>query len=156
MAPLNYLISQFFNALIPIGIFVIMPIITVKMITRERIKRDNMRKDIILAAMEKNTDIDIEEMMKKLNGPKKLIKEKQLTKLLIGSILVIFSILVYVAMAILMKIEGFDNATFIGLSIVAVPPLAIGIALLLNYFIGKKMLANEIEAEERAKVSGKA
>ena len=31
----------------------------------------------------------------------------------------------------------------------AAPALAVGISFLLNYFIGKKMLAKEIEAEEK-------
>ena len=84
----DYVINDLINALIPIGICVVLPIIVVRLITRERINRDNMRKDIILAAIEKNTDIDVEEMMKKLNGPKKLLKEKLMTKLLVGSVMI--------------------------------------------------------------------
>lgn len=144
-----YVINNLINALIPISICVVLPIIVVKLITRERINRDNMRKDIILAAMEKNTDIDVEEMMKKLNGPKKLLKEKLMTKLLIGSVLIIFSILVYVAMTVYMIYMGFERNMFIALSLAAVPALAIGIGFLINYFIGKKMLAKEMEAEEQ-------
>lgn len=144
----GYVFNNLVNALIPIGICVVLPIIVVGLITRERINRDNMRKDIILAAMEKNADIDIEEMMKKLNGPKKLLKEKLMMKLLIGSILVSFSILVYVAMAVYIWIYEFNEQMFITLSFAAVPSLTIGIAFLINYFIGKKMLAKEIEAEE--------
>ena len=60
--------------LVPRAICVVLPIAIVWMTTRARIKRDNLRKEIILAAMEKNSDIDIEEMMKKLNRPKKLLK----------------------------------------------------------------------------------
>ena len=52
--------------LVPIAICVVLPIAIVWMTTRTRIKRDNLRKEIILAAMEKNSDIDIEEMTKKL------------------------------------------------------------------------------------------
>lgn len=146
---IEYVINNLVNALVPIGICVVLPIIVVRLITRERINRDNMRKDIILAAMEKNTDIDVEEMMKKLNGPKKLLKEKLMTKLLFGSVLVCFSILVYVAMIVYMCLFEFDKSMFIALSFAGVPSLAIGIAFLINYFIGKKMLTNEIEAEER-------
>lgn len=146
---IEYVINNLVNALVPIGICVVLPIIVVRLITRERINRDNMRKDIILAAMEKNTDIDVEEMMKKLNGPKKLLKEKLMTKLLFGSVLVSFSILVYVAMIVYMCLFEFDKSMFIALSFAGVPSLAIGMAFLINYFIGKKMLSNEIEAEER-------
>lgn len=140
------------DTIVPICICVILPITVVWLISRSRINRDNMRKDIILAAMEKNDGIDIDDMMKKLNGsnePKKLLKEKLLTKLLVGSTMVGFSIFVYVAMAVYMWFNGYEGQMFIALSFAAVPALAIGIAFLINYFIGKKMLAKEMEAEEQ-------
>lgn len=142
--------------LVPIAICVVLPIAIVWMTTRARIKRDNLRKEIILAAMEKNSDIDIEEMTKKLNGPKKLLKEKLLTRLLFGSIFVGLGILIYVAMAVYMCIsKQLDTDMFIGYSIVAVPSLAVGTAFLTNYFAGKNMLAKEMKAEGNVKTSEK-
>ena len=141
--------------LVPIAICVVLPIAIVWMTTRARITRDNLRKEIILAAMEKNSDIDIEEMMKKLNRPKKLLKEKLIMRLLCGSMFVGFGILTYVALAVYMCIFGQDTNMFIGLSFVAVPSLAVGIAFLINFFVGKNMLAKEMEAERDAKTSEK-
>lgn len=151
----DYVIVGLISSLTPMALGVILPTVIVWMITRARIKRDNLRKEIILAAMEKNSDIDIEEMMKKLNGPKKLLKEKLLTRLLFGSIFVGLGILIYVAMAVYMRIFGQDTNMFIGLSFVAVPSLAVGIAFLINFFVGKNMLAKEMEAERDAKTSEK-
>lgn len=148
---IDYVIGKLVHAIIPISICVILPITIVRLIIRERINRDNTRKDIILAAMEKNTDIDIEGMMKKLNGAnesKKLLREKLLTKLLVGSIMVGFSVFVYVSMAVHMWFKGYDGQMFIALSFAAVPALAIGVAFLINYYVGKNMLAKEMEAEE--------
>lgn len=105
--------------------------------------------------MEKNSDIDIEEMMKKLNRPKKLLKEKLIMRLLCGSMFVGFGILTYVALAVYMRIFGQDTNMFIGLSFVAVPSLAVGIAFLINFFVGRNMLAKEMEAERDAKTSEK-
>lgn len=141
--------------LVPIAICVVLPIAIVWMTTRARIKRDNLRKEIILAAMEKNSDIDIEEMMKKLNRPRKLLKEKLIMRLLCGSMFVGFGILTYIALAVYMCIFGQDTNMFIGLSFVAVPSLAVGIAFLINFFVGKNMLAKEMEAERDAKTSEK-
>lgn len=141
--------------LVPIAICVVLPIAIVWMTTRARIKRDNLRKEIILAAMEKNSDIDIEEMMKKLNRPKKLLKEKLIMRLLCGSMFVGFGILTYVALAVYMRIFGQDTNMFIGLSFVAVPSLAVGIAFMINFFVGRNMLAKEMEAERDAKTSEK-
>ena len=141
--------------LVPIAICVVLPIAIVWMTTRTRIKRDNLRKEIILAAMEKNSDIDIEEMMKKLNRPKKLLKEKLIMRLLYGSIFVGFGILTYVALAVYMCIFRPDKDMFAVLSLLAVPSLAVGIAFLINFFVGKNMLAKEMEAERDAKTSEK-
>lgn len=141
--------------LVPIAICVVLPIAIVWMTTRARIKLDNLRKEIILAAMEKNSDIDIEEMTKKLNRPRKLLKEKLIMRLLYGSIFVGFGILTYIALAVYMCIFGQDTNMFIGLSFVAVPSLAVGIAFLINFFVGKNMLGKEMEAERDAKTSEK-
>ena len=141
--------------LVPIAICVVLPIAIVWMTTRTRIKRDNLRKEIILAAMEKNSDIDIEEMTKKLNRPRKLLKEKLIMRLLYGSIFVGFGILTYVALAVYMCIFRPDKNMFVGFSQLAVPSLAVGIAFLINFFVGKNMLAKEMEAERDAKTSEK-
>lgn len=141
--------------LVPIAICVVLPIAIVWMTTRTRIKRDNLRKEIILAAMEKNSDIDIEEMTKKLNRPRKLLKEKLIMRLLYGSIFVGFGILTYVALAVYMCIFRPDKNMFVVFSQLAVPSLAVGIAFLINFFVGKNMLAKEMEAERDAKTSEK-
>ncbi len=141
--------------LVPIAICVVLPIAIVWMTTRTRIKRDNLRKEIILAAMEKNSDIDIEEMTKKLNRPRKLLKEKLIMRLLYGSIFVGFGILTYVALAVYMCIFRPDKNMFVVFSQLAVPSLAVGIAFLINFFVGKNMLGKEMEAERDAKTSEK-
>lgn len=141
--------------LVPIAICVVLPIAIVWMTTRTRIKRDNLRKEIILAAMEKNSDIDIEEMTKKLNRPRKLLKEKLIMRLLYGSIFVGFGILTYVAMAVYMCIFRPDKNMFVVFSQLAVPSLAVGIAFLINFFVGRNMLAKEMAAERDAKTSEK-
>ncbi len=141
--------------LVPIAICVVLPIAIVWMTTRARIKRDNLRKEIILAAMEKNSDIDIEEMTKKLNRPRKLLKEKLIMRLLYGSIFVGFGILTYVALAVYMCIFRPDKNMFVVFSQLAVPSLAVGIAFLINFFVGRNMLTKEMEAERDAKTSEK-
>ena len=141
--------------LVPIAICVVLPIAIVWMTTRARIKRDNLRKEIILPAMEKNSDIDIEEMTKKLNRPRKLLKEKLIMRLLYGSIFVGFGILTYVALAVYMCIFRPDKNMFVVFSQLAVPSLAVGIAFLINFFVGRNMLTKEMEAERDAKTSEK-
>lgn len=48
-----------------------------------------------------------------------------------------------------MNVEDFNRDMFIGLSFIAVPSLGIGLAFLINYYVGRKVLKEEIEAEAR-------
>lgn len=147
-----------YECILPIGICIVLPIIVVGLISYTRIRRDNARRDIVLHALDKNAEIDVEELVRKMNRYDKLLKEKLLRKLLFGSVFVIFGLLVYISMVMYMCLDSkmFVGTMFVEFSFVAIPALAIGVAFLMNYYVGKKMLANEIEAEERAKVSGKA
>lgn len=147
-----------YECILPIGICIVLPIIVVGLISYTRIRRDNARRDIVFHALDKNAEIDVEELVRKMNKYDKLLKEKLLRKLLFGSVFVIFGLLVYISMVMYMCLDSkmFVGTMFVEFSFVAIPALAIGVAFLMNYYVGKKMLANEIEAEERAKVSGKA
>ncbi len=135
--------------LIPLGCGCVLPILVVWFAIRSRMNETNKRTEIVLAAIEKNPEMDIEELMKKISPKKKLIKEKLLSKLLWGSL----STMLGLGLAGFGAYLGYtstggsdDPLTSIcfGLTL-----LAIGIAFLINYYVGKKMLANEMEAEEK-------
>ena len=44
-------------------------------------------------------------------------------------------------------IGHFDRDMFIGMSFAAVPSLGVGLAFLVNYFVGRKVLKQEMESE---------
>ena len=98
--------------LVPIACGCILPIFAIWMGVRRKINETNQRTQIVLAAIEKNPDMDLEELMKKISPQKNSNDLRML----------------YLAGAIL---------------------LAVGIAFLISYSKGKKMLAKEIEAEEK-------
>lgn len=130
--------------LVPIGICVALPISIVYLILKRKIISENNKKGIILAALEKNADVNIEELVKKTSAPDKLLKEKLLKKLQWG------------LMTIVLSIGLFIYAIFVGDAgelklyvICSVALLAIGVSLLFTYLMGKKMLAKEMEAEEQ-------
>lgn len=132
--------------LVPIGICVALPISIVYLILKRKIISENNKKEIILAALEKNADVNIEELVKKTSAPDKLLKEKLLRKLQWGLMAVVLGIglLIY---AILI---GNSLAVYLQLYVVGcVAILAIGVSLLFTYLMGKKMLAKEMEAEEQ-------
>ncbi len=149
--------QNLFQLLVPIAICCVLPIMIVWLNNRRRIIENNSRTQIVLAAMEKNSDVDIEQLLKKMapTQKKKLLKEKLLTKLLWGCI----TLLLGVGLAIFCLCTSFgggmtpSNLWFSGF--MSAIMIAVGIAFLINYFIGKKMLAKEIEAEQN-KLSAQA
>ena len=141
--------------LVPIFCGCILPIMIVWLNNRRRIIENNSRTQIVLATMEKNPGMDIDEMLKKMAPKQKLLKEKMLAKLLWGCI----TLLLGVGLAIFCLCTSFgggmtpSNLWFSGF--MSAIMIAVGIAFLINYFIGKKMLAKEIEAEQN-KLSAQA
>ena len=132
------------------GIFVVLPVIIVALVTRAITNATNKRAEIALAAIEKNSDVNLEEFFKKMNPPRRSIKERLLDKLLWGCIFTLFGAGIYVAILVYhMNVEDFNRDMFIGLSFIAVPSLGVGLAFLINYYVGRKVLKEEIEAEAR-------
>lgn len=134
-----------------LGIFVVLPIIIVALVARAKTNATNKRAQIALAAIEKNTDVNLEEFFKKMNSSQRGIKERLLDRLLCGCIFTFFGAGIYVALAMygLIIDDKIIADTFFGLSFVAVPSLGVGLAFLINYFVGKRVLKQEIEAESQ-------
>ena len=116
---------------------------------RESMNKTNQRTQIVLAAIEKNPDMDIEELMKKISPKRKLLKEKLLSKLLWGSIVALLGISILVYGLLVDYRGGMNPNDLIRIYFAGGILLAVGIAFLVNYCLSKKMLAKEIEAEEK-------
>ena len=113
--------DELFALLIPLGCGCVLPILVIWLTIRKEMNETNTRTKIVLAAIEKTPDMNIA-----ILGPG-----------LIG-------------LGIYLKIEGMgrpkDPLVAICFGVVL---LAVGIAFLVNYYMGRKMLAKEIEAEEK-------
>ena len=144
----NVIWVEFINMLPIILCGCVLPIIFIWMETRRKMNETNARTQIVTAAIEKNPDMDVEELLKKISPKKKLLKEKLLTKLLWGFITSLLGIGLIV-LGIYMKSSGLgidvDIQTALCFGLIL---LAIGAAFIINYGVGRKMLAKEIEAEE--------
>ena len=104
---------------------------------------------IVTTAIEKHPDMDVEELMKKISPKQKLLKEKLLSKLLWGCIAAIMGVgLLALGICIKTQDDYCSNDEFIVPICFGVILLGIGAAFIINYGVGKKMLAKEIEAEE--------
>ena len=129
--------------LIPIGVAVVLPVAIVAIVFKSALASDRNRKEIILAALEKNPDIDVEQLMKNLKKSEKLIKEKLLARLERGCLCCLMGV-AFMVLYFFLGVQGEDFITVVGAALIA-----IGIAFLISYFVGRRMLAKEMLAEER-------
>ena len=139
--------------LIVLGCGCVLPIMVVWLIIRESMNKTNQRTQIVLAAIDKNPDMDIEELMKKISPKKKLLKEKLLSKLLWGGIIAFMGIALLGYCIVQGYVGGMPTAALQQFSLFGAVLLGIGIAFLINYYVGRKLLAKEINAEEKLLVS---
>ena len=122
---------------------VVLPIAIVAIVFRSALASERNRKEIVLAALEKNPDIDVEQLMKNLKKSEKLIKEKLLARLERGCLCCLMGV-AFMVLYFFLGVQGEDFITVVGAALIA-----IGIAFLISYFVGRRMLAKEMLAEER-------
>lgn len=137
--------QQILGVLWLIGCSTVLPIIIIWLVTRKQINETNKRTEIIMSALEKNPDVNVAEWLDKLASENKgkLLKEKLMTKLTWGIICLILGIgtIIYgVCFSLVYSMPTFLCGGAL---------LAVGIALLVSFFFGKKFLAKEIEAESK-------
>ena len=128
--------------LIPIGVAVVLPVAIVAIVFKSALASDRNRKEIILAALEKNPNLDVEDLVKRMKKSNKLIKEKLLARLEHGCLCCLMGVafvLLYFFLSVQKEI----------LLIVGTALIAIGIAFLVSYFVGRRMLKKEMEAEQQ-------
>lgn len=128
--------------LIPLGVAVVLPITIVAIVFKSVLASERNRKEIILAALEKNPNLNVEDLVKRMKKSEKLIKEKLLAKLQRGCLCCLMG----VALVLLYFFLSVQNEFFI---IAGTALIAIGIAFLVGYFVGRRMLAQEMEAEQQ-------
>ena len=144
---MNYVILiSIIKSLVPIACGVVLPIVMVWLYYRDEQLKATKRSEIVMAAIEKNPEVDVQEFLNKLNPPKLSYKEKMLKimhyEVLWGTICFIGGIVtisVIIALSILqVYIEGF----FPIVSMFGIVPLAVGCGLLAAYNNAKKTLEN--------------
>ena len=136
-------------ALVPMVLGCIALIVVIGLIIRYKRNETDKRTQVALAAIEKNPDMDIEEFLKKVTPKQKSLKEKLVNKLQWGTMISLVG-LVFIGFGAYIGYEGgWDADDPVVATVFGSIILAVGIAFFINYMIAKKMLAKEIEAEER-------
>ena len=140
-----FLIQEFGDIIKPICIFVVLPIVLVLFYLRNKRYESEKRTEIVMAAIEKNGEIDVQEFFKNLNKPRKTAREKLVMQLhwevLLGSIFTIFGLVVFIALGVLIGFGITKGDDVIAMSCcLGIPALALGAGLLIAYFSGRKRM----------------
>lgn len=128
--------------LVPIGVAVVLPIAVVAIVFKSVLASERNRKEIILAALEKNPNLDVEDLVKRMKKSEKLLKEKLLARLEHGCLCCLMGV-AFVLLSFFLSVQN----EFLIISGAAL--IAVGIAFLVGYFVGRRMLAQEMEAEQQ-------
>ena len=139
------------GTLVPLGICVVLPVLIVWLVTRTRQNETNKKTEIMLKAIESGATIDAN-FFKDAHKQQKSTKERLLNRLIWGCATSILG----AGLAILGIVQWVNwngttsNDSFVVPLIFAGILLAIGIALFIGFFVGRKMLTKEMEAEEKS------
>ena len=135
------------EVLLPICICVVLPVMIVWLVVRARQNETNRKAEIMLKAIENGVPID--PALLNVDNKKKRSIKKDLLEKLNGAC--ITSLMGAAFLVICFFGESWANHFKpTGIYVIAgAVLLAVGIGLFISYFAGKKMLAKEIEAEEK-------
>lgn len=137
--------------IVPLGVVVVLPIAIAYIAYKKKQHETNKRSEIVMAEIEKNSDIDVQEFLSKLNPPQKTYKERMLNRLhqeiLWGTICLIGGAVCTIATVTTNFINGYEGMDIRFLAIFGIVPLATGIGLLVAYKSGKKSLDQVSENE---------
>ena len=130
-----------------IGICVVLPVMLVWLVTRVRRNEIDKKTEVMLKAIESGATID-SDFFKEAPKKRKSTKERLLNRLICGcAASIIGAALTAIGIIPWMTLE---DDYFAPLLIFGGISLAVGIALFIGFFVGRKMLAKEMEAEEKS------
>lgn len=137
--------------LIPIFICVVLPVAIVGIVMAARQNEVKRKTEVMLKAIEAGVPVDTSLLSTKKEKSPKTIKQDLLEKLTSGCILT-FMGTGFLVMGVIPDCAPFIGNSFFSrwLFPAGFVLLAVGISMFISYFVGKKMLAKEIEAEEKA------
>lgn len=142
------------DILMPLGICVVLPVMIVWLVMRTRQNETNKKTEIMLKAIESGATVDTEFFKSQQMG-QKTIKERLLSRLTWGSIFSLIGVVLLVLAIVFANSYApngwnFDNSPAPTFAIIGGISLAIGLALFAAFFVGKKIMAREMEAEAKA------
>ena len=139
------------DILLPIFMCVVMPVAVVWLVMRTKLNETNKMAEIMLKAIEAGVPVDMEQFSKKKTPVS--LKKEMLDKFN-GACIVSLLGVVFLTLGIIARTDPDFKVFRFGPDELMLPAggimMAVGIGLFISYFVSRKMLAKEIEAEEKA------
>ena len=138
-------VVELFETLLPIFVVVVLPVMVVWLVTRASLKKNEQKMAVLVKAIENGVDIDPALLVSETEGGRNT-KMKLVRKLTTGVICAIIGL----AVLICTQLDAFEGVAGIEmLYIIGGVLIAVGAAYILAFFVGRKYLAPEIDAEEK-------
>lgn len=131
-----------------------MPVMIVWLVFRSRNHTVDKKMDVLIKAIENGQDIDPELLSDRKAKNSKTLKMELVERLQNGVMLLLFGVALFVSYFV-PGIQCSEARRFVFVAGGGLM-MAIGVAMILMFFIGKKWMASEIEAEERKLSCGDA
>ena len=138
------------HILIPLGVCVVLPVLIVWIIARTRKNETDRKAEVMLKAIEAGATVDMNQFNTEKKAPK-TIKQELLEKLN-GACITSLMGVAFLALSLWNEFgHGLPDDLFMEdlLPVAGCVMLAVGVGLFISYFTGKRLLAKDIEAEEK-------
>lgn len=136
--------------LIPIAVCVVLPVMIVWLVTRSRQNETNKKTEVMLKAIEAGAPIDANLFQDSVRK-RKSVKERLLNRLMMACIASLTGIFVITVGLVKWFVYGnVDGHQILSGILAGGIILAVGLALFIVFFVGRKMLAKEMEAEAKS------
>ena len=135
--------------LVPIAVCVVLPVMIVWLINRTRQNETNRKTEIMLKAIESGATIDADFFKTQQDQKTPTTIKERLLKRLSGGCICTLTGLALEAIGIVNYIK-WDGDSGVTAMVIGGVLFGIGVSLIIVFFVGKKMLAKEMEAELKA------
>lgn len=138
-------VTEILDLLLPVFVIFVLPVMVVWLVTRAWIIKNEQKMTVLIKAIENGIDIDPALLVSETEGSRNT-KMKLIRKLIIGIICAIIGL----ALIICTQLDAFEGVAGVEIMyIIGGVLIAIGTAYTVAFYVGRKYLAPEIEAEEK-------
>lgn len=146
-------ITSFFeDTILPLGIIVGLPVSIVWIFFKQEMNKTNKRAELIKLAIEHNTQADLSALITQINDNAKTgsLKNRLLVRLQWGAILTALGLGGLIFALWQDFCNGYDTEELSTVYFGSLTSFFVGIFIIIVFFVSKKMLKDELEAESKA------